>query len=256
MTKGTSAAQLRSSRSAWRSSRLEPNKGFIILIELGVWPQQQDYACETSMKRVSRSGRNQGDNLIVADTTALGDRSSFRKNTGPARTCMTNHWVAPQLEKNGTAWSLTGGNCSARQAMRGHMLVAEGLELFRESDDNGAWINDSRDGDYAHTEQSGAGASILREDCSSKERTSNWIERLSSSAALIAGKGNGAGGLSVELRTSVAAHQASLSDRDEYDRTIATIRAQLDEATFATAWAAGHALSLEQAIAEALAISS
>ncbi len=41
-------------------------------------------------------------------------------------------------------------------------------------------------------------------------------------------------------------------DRAEYDRNLATIRAQLDDATFAAAWAAGQALPLEQAIAEAL----
>lgn len=40
--------------------------------------------------------------------------------------------------------------------------------------------------------------------------------------------------------------------RPDYDRTIATIRAQLNETTFATVWAAGQALSLEQAIEEAL----
>jgi predicted ATPase/transcriptional regulator with XRE-family HTH domain len=40
--------------------------------------------------------------------------------------------------------------------------------------------------------------------------------------------------------------------RAEYDQAVAAIRAQLDESTFAAAWAAGRALTLEQAIAEAL----
>jgi predicted ATPase/class 3 adenylate cyclase len=40
--------------------------------------------------------------------------------------------------------------------------------------------------------------------------------------------------------------------RAEYDRTVALVRAQLDEATFATAWAAGRALTLERAVSEAL----
>jgi DNA-binding NarL/FixJ family response regulator len=39
--------------------------------------------------------------------------------------------------------------------------------------------------------------------------------------------------------------------RADYDREIAAVRAQLEEATFAAAWAAGRALSLDQAIAEA-----
>jgi predicted ATPase/transcriptional regulator with XRE-family HTH domain len=42
------------------------------------------------------------------------------------------------------------------------------------------------------------------------------------------------------------------SDRAHYDHTITTIRAQLGERAFATAWVEGHALTLEQAIAEAL----
>lgn len=39
----------------------------------------------------------------------------------------------------------------------------------------------------------------------------------------------------------------------ELERYVALTRAQLDEATFAAAWEAGRALSLEQAIAEATA---
>jgi hypothetical protein len=41
--------------------------------------------------------------------------------------------------------------------------------------------------------------------------------------------------------------------RADYDRDVAAVHAQLDDATFDAAWAAGQALSLEQAIAEALA---
>jgi tetratricopeptide (TPR) repeat protein len=44
--------------------------------------------------------------------------------------------------------------------------------------------------------------------------------------------------------------------RQHYDRTIAAIRAQLDDATFAAAWAEGQKMTLEQAIAEALAITA
>jgi hypothetical protein len=45
---------------------------------------------------------------------------------------------------------------------------------------------------------------------------------------------------------------ASAAERAEYDRTVAVVRALLDAATFAAAWAAGHALTREQAIADAL----
>ena len=42
------------------------------------------------------------------------------------------------------------------------------------------------------------------------------------------------------------------NERPRYERLVAAVRTQLDEETFAAAWAAGQALSLEQAIAEAL----
>jgi hypothetical protein len=41
-------------------------------------------------------------------------------------------------------------------------------------------------------------------------------------------------------------------DRAEYDCAIAAACIQLDDATFAAAWAAGRAMTLEQAIAYAL----
>jgi hypothetical protein len=40
--------------------------------------------------------------------------------------------------------------------------------------------------------------------------------------------------------------------RAAYEHALAAVRAQLDEAAFAASWAAGQALSLEQAITEAL----
>jgi DNA-binding NarL/FixJ family response regulator len=46
---------------------------------------------------------------------------------------------------------------------------------------------------------------------------------------------------------------ASYADRIEYDRFIAVVRSQLDEDAFASAWAAGRAMTLEQAVNYALA---
>jgi predicted ATPase/DNA-binding SARP family transcriptional activator len=45
-------------------------------------------------------------------------------------------------------------------------------------------------------------------------------------------------------------------DRARYERTVAAARAALEAATFAAAWAAGRALPLEQAIAEALGVAN
>jgi len=44
--------------------------------------------------------------------------------------------------------------------------------------------------------------------------------------------------------------------RVDYERDVALVRAALDEDAFAMAWAEGQAIPLEQAIAEALAISA
>lgn len=44
------------------------------------------------------------------------------------------------------------------------------------------------------------------------------------------------------------------SDQVEYDRNVAIVRTQLDEATFAAAWTAGRAMMLEQAVDYALAV--
>ena len=53
------------------------------------------------------------------------------------------------------------------------------------------------------------------------------------------------------LRETLNARLAP-GNRPGYDRDVAAVRAQLDEATFAAAWAEGRATSLEQAIADAL----
>ena len=41
-------------------------------------------------------------------------------------------------------------------------------------------------------------------------------------------------------------------DQKEHERNVASVRTELDEATFAAAWADGHAMSLDQAIAYAM----
>jgi len=53
------------------------------------------------------------------------------------------------------------------------------------------------------------------------------------------------------LRQAISCRPAPAA-RATYERALAVARAQLDEATFAAAWAQGHALSLEQAVTEAL----
>jgi tetratricopeptide (TPR) repeat protein len=57
-------------------------------------------------------------------------------------------------------------------------------------------------------------------------------------------------GASEALREAMG-HDIPPHGRISYDRIVATIRTQLDEAAFAAAWAAGQAMTSEQAIAYA-----
>ena len=58
-------------------------------------------------------------------------------------------------------------------------------------------------------------------------------------------------GATETLREAIGAPMPP-SERADYDRDVASARAQLDEATFATAWTEGRAMTLEQAIGIAL----
>jgi len=59
-------------------------------------------------------------------------------------------------------------------------------------------------------------------------------------------------GAATSLRTAIGAPLPSV-DRTAHDHTITALRAALGDDAFAAAWAAGQALSLEHAIATALA---
>jgi DNA-binding NarL/FixJ family response regulator len=58
----------------------------------------------------------------------------------------------------------------------------------------------------------------------------------------------------VEALREVIRTYVTHSDQIEYDRNVAAVRAQLDEATFTRAWAEGRALTMEEAVDYALAV--
>jgi predicted ATPase/DNA-binding CsgD family transcriptional regulator len=62
-------------------------------------------------------------------------------------------------------------------------------------------------------------------------------------------------GFAESLRTLLGAPLPPI-DRPSYQRTVAALRAQLDEPTFLKAWAEGKALTLEEAIAEAVQVNA
>jgi len=91
-------------------------------------------------------------------------------------------------------------------------------------------------------------------------RETNFKLDMASSLAFIAGTSSETGQPERAVRLHGASEAAlermgafhQPADKLEVDRNIARVRAQLDEATFAAAWAEGRAMTLEQAVAYAL----
>jgi tetratricopeptide (TPR) repeat protein len=54
----------------------------------------------------------------------------------------------------------------------------------------------------------------------------------------------------IDAHLALTGPMATLADRLEHERTLAAVRALLDDAAFDAAWKAGTALTLEQAVAE------
>jgi predicted ATPase/DNA-binding CsgD family transcriptional regulator len=92
----------------------------------------------------------------------------------------------------------------------------------------------------------------LRQETGEKEGIATALEGLAAVAGMQGRPVRAARlyGFAESLRTLLDAPLPPI-DRLAYQRTIAAIRAQLDEPTFLNAWAAGQALTLEEAIAEA-----
>jgi hypothetical protein len=100
---------------------------------------------------------------------------------------------------------------------------------------------------------------LLREGLTllTKERNRHYLaENLEITAGLAAGKGQPERatrllGAADALRESIGAPRPP-GTRANYERAVAAAGAQLDKATFATAWEAGRMMTLEHAIAFAL----
>jgi tetratricopeptide (TPR) repeat protein len=91
-----------------------------------------------------------------------------------------------------------------------------------------------------------------------QDHRSQMLESLEGFAELASAQGQMARaaqllGAAAGLRATIGAPR-SPGERALYDRLVAGVRAQFDEAAFTAAWESGWAMSLEQAIADALAI--
>jgi predicted ATPase/DNA-binding SARP family transcriptional activator len=127
-------------------------------------------------------------------------------------------------ERSGIAWSscLLGRVCQHQSDYeQAAVLLSESLRLHRELDD---------------TPGMAAGLVGLAEVACSSGQPERAATLLGAEAAL----------------RETLGYQTWPTIRADYEHIVATVRAQLDEATFAAAWAEGRAMTLEQAIAYAL----
>ncbi len=94
---------------------------------------------------------------------------------------------------------------------------------------------------------------VLRREVGSKQGVAECLERLAGVAGAQGQSERAARlfGAAEALRVSIGAPLARV-DRLDYDRNVAATRAGVDELAFATAWAEGRAMTLEQAIEYAL----
>src|SRR6266545_3109888 len=95
----------------------------------------------------------------------------------------------------------------------------------------------------------------LRQETGEKEGIATALEGLAAVTGMQGQPARAARlyGAASSLRTLLGAPLTPI-DRPAYQQTVAAIRAQLDEPTFLKAWTAGQAMTLEEAIAEAVQV--
>jgi tetratricopeptide (TPR) repeat protein len=144
---------------------------------------------------------------------------------------------------------------------RAAALFAESLALFRELGDRRGipwaildlgWVALQQDAD-----ERAAGlfeeSMVLFRELGDRHGVAYCLDGWSAVAAArgLAERALRLGGAAESLRAALNT-PLSANERIDIEHSVAALRAQLDQATFAAAWAAGRAMTLEQAIAEAL----
>jgi hypothetical protein len=140
---------------------------------------------------------------------------------------------------------------------------AEGLALFRELG-NRPFIALvlCNQGYLAHNQGDDARAAALMAESLALVRETAWQEFIAyclaglSWVAMSQGRAERAARLlgAAKAPFDAAGDLLSAIDRAEFDRNVATARAKLGEDAFAAAWQAGQAMTLDQAVAEALGV--
>jgi tetratricopeptide (TPR) repeat protein len=142
------------------------------------------------------------------------------------------------------------------------VLLQQHLDWFREKAAPGLHMTLSHIlGALVHAQGDSAQASVILRDGLILQRQrgeqDQMIESLEAIAGVVVGQGRAVRAARLlaaaeALRTTLGEQRMS-GARPVYMRDVAATRAQLGEAAFAAAWAAGQQLTLEQAVAEALA---
>jgi tetratricopeptide (TPR) repeat protein len=195
--------------------------------------------------------------------SGLNSTQSYR-DLMPLVTEMLAQWR--QLgDKGGCAEILNQlGELTRYQGEYGHAAIyyAESLALWQELGDRGGWIALVRNnqGWLAHIQgDEDLACALLAESLALAHQIADqnviaWCLAGLGLVAIAQGRAERAARL---LGAAKAPFDATGSltdpfDRAEFDRSTAAARAQLGEEAFAAAWAAGRAMTLEQAIEEAL----
>jgi predicted ATPase/DNA-binding XRE family transcriptional regulator len=232
-----------------------------LLLDLGDYPSAQIYAMD-SVSILRKTSEVWGlafatfTYAFVAD--ALGDEATARANAEESLAL---------FRSAGDTWNLAGplsilGNLALRQG--DHAAASEryeqGLALWEEMGDKPGISWGLRNlgavaqaqSDHARAARLLAESLVVLQELGHKDIA--WS--LAGLAEAVAGLGQPARaarlfGAAEALREASGAAIFPV-DRANYDGAVAVARAQLDDATFDAAWATGWAMTLEQAIAEAL----
>ena len=167
-------------------------------------------------------------------------------------------------DNNGMGWALIGLGQSARargDAWQATVLFKESLAVFRGVEHkpgigfalNCLGLATCEQGDYGRATALYAESLALCRETGNKYLAAHCLEGLAGVASA-QGQPERAARLfgAAEATRRLIGVPLPPSERPHYERLVAAVRTQLDEGTFAAAWTAGQALSLEQAIAEAL----
>jgi len=189
---------------------------------------QVDYATARSLYEEALTIlRDVGDRILIGEALSSVGQVARSQGDYERAAAVAEEQLALSRElgnKQGIATSLRGLGCAAHgqgDHCRAAAFFAESLALFQELGDaeGSAWCL--------------AGLAGVMGLQGQPERAGRW---LSAAGALLDATGA----------------VVWPADRTDYDRNVAAVRAQLDDATFAAAWAAGLAIPLEQAINEVL----